>query len=55
MSRKRHAGRCTPDPGRLRATKVSARVRAEPCMGDDFGTWLVAQAGSLPPDFELER
>ena len=21
---------------------------------DDFGPWLVAQAGGLPPDFELE-
>ncbi len=22
--------------------------------GDDFGPWLVTQAGGLPPDFELE-
>lgn len=27
-------------------------LMAEP---DDFGEWLVAQAGGLPPDFELER
>ncbi len=27
-------------------------LMAEP---DDFGEWLVAQAGALSPDFELER
>lgn len=27
-------------------------LMAEP---DDFGEWLVTQAGTLPPDFELDR
>jgi hypothetical protein len=39
-------------------SEVSALVEAGLALmaePDDFGEWLVAQAGALPRDFELER
>jgi len=51
------------DPGLIEAARRRTGLRSDSDLinaalaviaaGDDFGAWLVTQAGRLPPDFEL--
>jgi hypothetical protein len=51
------------DPGLIEAARRRTGLRSDSDLinaalaviaaGDDFGTWLIGQAGRLPEDFEL--
>jgi hypothetical protein len=51
------------DPGLLEAAKAKSGIQNDSdlinaalaviAQPDNFGAWLIAQAGRLPPDFEL--
>jgi len=43
-----------PEAVDSRATNDDAEIASAPSDEDNFGAWLIASAGTLPVDFELQ-